>query len=268
MGAQIAKAIQRVSRLNSPATIEYKLRVRKRTEHYKGRFLPHAEHQIIATIRNITERKLAEKRLRQSLREKEILLREIHHRVKNNLLLVSSPLSLQVQQHDQNECRHIFLECQRRIKSMAMIHEELDKSHDLALVDIRSYILNLIAHLQQLYHSGTRQICWDVNIARMRFSIELAIPIALIVNELIANALKHAFPGRSKGTIRIALSRRRGGSTLLVVSDDGIGPPKHVEQGSSRPLGMRLVRLLVEQIDGEIECTSDAGSEFRICQNS
>ena len=214
-------------------------------------------------FRDITDRKHAEEQLRKSLEEKEVLLREIHHRVKNNLQIISSLLYLQSRSIADGRAIEIFKESQNRIRSMALIHETLYRSGDLARIDLREYIRSLIKFLVTSYNVASRGIAFDVDIADISLSMDTAVPCGLIINELVSNSLKHAFTA-GKGKLLIKFHQIGEDQFEIVVKDDGIGLPADFDIDTSPTLGLRLVKTLVRQIDGELETRRNGGTEFRI----
>jgi PAS domain S-box-containing protein len=213
-------------------------------------------------LRNeVAERTRAQEELSASLHEKEVLLKEIHHRVKNNLQIISSLLSLQTSNHD-NDPTAALRESQDRIRSMALIHEKLYRSADVARVDFREYAEGLMAGLQRSYFPGPGvRVFADVE--NVSLDIDLAIPCGLIVNELVSNSLKYAFGNGREGEIRVALARD-GGKYVLTVSDNGPGLPPGVDFRDTPSLGLQLVNMLVSQLEGTIELDCSQGTRFKI----
>lgn len=199
----------------------------------------------------------------QSLAEKEALLREIHHRVKNNLQVVSSLLGLQSRTAANPETSKTLQESQNRIHSMALLHESLYQSDSLAEVDFPGYITQLTEYLFQSY--GRRdQVQLQTDMDSVRLNIDMAVPCGLIINEVLSNSLKHAFPEGREGEVRIALREEPPGTAQLVLADNGIGLRQDVDWTTSRTLGLRLVRTLAQQLHGELEVESGAGTEVRL----
>lgn len=219
---------------------------------------------IEGIARDITERKLAEEALKQSLKEKEILIREIHHRVKNNMQVISSILNLQSALLDDPRAKAAFKECQYRIKSMAMVHEKLYRARDLSSIDFADYLNTLTRHifLEQQVRPDQVQLLLDIE--QINLDINRAVPLGLIINELITNAFKHAFPSGRKGHIWVSLKRRDGQTAELTVKDDGVGFPKGLDWKKAESLGLVIINTLVEQIDGKIELIPDGGTEFKV----
>jgi PAS domain S-box-containing protein len=215
-------------------------------------------------LRDITARKIADEAIRASLREKEVLLKEIHHRVKNNLQVVSSLLGLQSRTITDSTTRKAFQESQNRVHSMALIHESLYQSENLSKINFPAYIDQLAAHLFRSYGADPARIRISASIGDLRLPIDTAVPCGLIVNELVSNSLKYAFPGERSGVIRIEMREDGCGRIRLEVSDDGIGLPEGIDFRSTRSLGLRLVRTLADQLGGTTEMASAPGARITI----
>jgi PAS domain S-box-containing protein len=216
----------------------------------------------ITNVQDITERKRAEEQMLGSLREKEVMLKEIHHRVKNNLQIISSLLSLQSENIGNENPVRLFLESQDRIRSMALIHEKLYQSRDMARVDFAGYVRSLTANLVRSYTRGQNvRVCVDIR--DVSLGIDTAIPCGLIINELVSNALKYAFPDGRAGEVRVGLDWD-GHAYTLTVADDGVGLPPGFDIRETRTLGLQLVSTLVDQLDGTIELVSTPGTLIRI----
>ena len=222
-------------------------------------------HGSMFSVTDISERKRAEEKIKTSLQEKEVYLREIHHRVKNNLQVVSSLLYLQSKNVSDPQMLEILLESLERVRSIALIHEQLYKSVDLTHVNFRDYLHSLTTNLFQTHgiKGGGIKLKTDIN-ERVSLIIDKAIPCGLIVNELVSNALRHAFADRSKGTIFIELRQNDDGTASLVVGDDGIGLPSHIDFRHTPSLGLQLVNTLVNQLGATIELTSKKGTVFTV----
>jgi PAS domain S-box-containing protein len=217
----------------------------------------------IAQGQDITERKRVEKQIMASLREKEILLREIHHRVKNNLQIISALLNLQSKHAKDNETLEIFRESQNRIKSMALIHDQLYQFKDLAKINMAEYIQKLTTDLFYSYGVGRDRIELKLNAHDVLLGVNTAIPCGLVINELVSNSLKHAFQDRMKGEICIDF-RSNNHAFTLIVSDSGVGFPRDLDFRNTETLGLELVITLVEQLKGTIELDRSTGTTFKI----
>ncbi|CAG0969121.1 putative sensor histidine kinase pdtaS [Methanosarcinales archaeon] len=220
---------------------------------------------IIEAYRIDQRRKLAEKQIEVSLTEKETLLKEIHHRVKNNMQIVSSLLDHQKQYIKDKNVIGIFTESQNRIASMSLVHEKLYQSKDLAKIEFNEYINDLAANLFQSYAANSGNIKLNMNIENIQMDIDFAIPCGLIINELVTNSLKYAFPEDRKGEIRIVLRKTDKEMFELVIGDNGIGLPKDMDFKKTDSLGLHLVTILAEnQLHGEINLIRNMGTEFQI----
>ncbi len=214
--------------------------------------------------RDITERKLAEDKIKASLQEKETLLKEIHHRVKNNLQIISSLLRLQSRHIEDRQTMDLVSESQNRVRSMALVHEQLYQSSNLAEVDLQKYIRNLTSNLLRSYSINSCQIHLTINVEPIALGVDLAIPCGLIINELISNCLKYAFSGRRKGEIRVSLHSSEKNSFILAIKDDGVGLPDNLDLHTTNTLGLQLVRRLTKQLGGIVELNRHQGTEFKI----
>jgi len=220
--------------------------------------------QILGVSRDITERLKMEEEIKKSLNEKEMLLKEIHHRVKNNLMVISSLLNLQSQYIKDKEALNVFRESQNRAKSMALIHERLYRSTDLKRIDFGEYIQSLATDLFRTYVADPSLIKLNMNVESIMLDINTAIPLGLIVNELISNSMKHAFPDERKGEINIDFHKDKENVLKLTVNDDGIGFPEALDFRNTESLGLQLVNNLTQQINGEIELDRTDGTTFKI----
>ena len=218
---------------------------------------------ILIICSDITERKMAENEIKASLKEKDVLLKEIHHRVKNNMQIISSLLNLQKQYVEEDEAVDVLIESQNRVKSMAMVHEKLYQSRDLTKINVPEYISKLIKDLFFSYAIKEEEIKPILNIENLVLNMETAIPCGLIINELISNSLKYAFPPGRKGKIFVSLQEKNN-KFELKIGDDGIGLPKGLDFKKTGSLGLQLVNSLVGQIDGDIELDSSHGTEYTI----
>ena len=212
---------------------------------------------------DITELKDAENKIKASLKDKEVLLREIHHRVKNNMQIISSLLNLQIDYLNDEDAVDVLKESQNRVKSMAMIHEKLYLSTDLTKINFVDYIQSLISNLFYSYNVKEDHIKPILKIEDVNLNIETAIPCGLIITELISNCLKYAFPNQMKGKIIISLKQVED-KFELIISDNGIGLPENININKIKTLGILLVKSLTEQIDGKISIQRKNGTQFKI----
>lgn len=221
-------------------------------------------HYHLWRYEDITDRKRNEERIRASLKEKEVLLKEIHHRVKNNLQVISSLLNLQANQIRDRETAQVFRDSQSRVRAMSLVHERLYQSSDLARIDFAGYVEDVTRHLLRSYQSGPRGVRLKVDVDPVSFNIDTAIPCALIINELVSNSLKYAFPNGKDGEILIRLNQTDTEDLNLCISDNGIGFPANVSWEKTDSLGLQLVRSLTDQLNGSITCQLDRGAQFDI----
>lgn len=218
------------------------------------------QFQIIA--RDITNIKETQKKLEVALEEKELLVKEIHHRVKNNLMVISSLLNLQAAYIKDKAALNIFRDSQNRAKSMALIHERLYHSTDLKRIDFGDYIRSLATDLFHTYIHNPN-INLNLNVENIMVDINTAVPLGLIVNELTTNSMKHAFPNDNLGEIKVQFYSEDE-NLILKVSDDGVGIPEDLDVKNTDTLGLKLVNSLTTQINGEIELDRSNGTEFKI----
>lgn len=210
----------------------------------------------------VIRRSLAEEAIKKSLTEKEALIREVHHRVKNNMQVVSSLLNLQTQQVEGEEAKKVLLESQNRVKSIAILHEKSFQSSDLNHVKFNEYIPRIVADLFYSYHIQPEQVKQVIEVEDVTLNIETAVPCGLIISELVSNSLKHAFPPGKKGEIHVSLESND--KYTLIISDNGIGLPDELDYKKPDTLGLQLVNSLVNQMDGEINLNKSHGTEFSI----
>lgn len=227
-----------------------------------------AEGKVVAFAgisRDITERKRSEEQIRSSLLEKETLLREIHHRVKNNMQVISSLLRLQSKYIKDKDDIEIFKDSQNRISSMALVHEKLYQSGDFTKIDFNVYSKDLVKSIFLFYGAISSRIVPTIKVENVSLGIDSAIPCGLIINELVTNSLKHAFPDGRKGDIKISMERTGENEFELVVSDNGTGIAQGIDFDNSNSLGLHLVKILAQnQLNGEIILNRDHGTEIKI----
>lgn len=220
-------------------------------------------YRIAGIMDDVTESKQAIEQIKTSLHEKEVLLKEIHHRVKNNMQVITSLLSLQSKTIGDGKALAVFEDSQNRVKSMALIHETLYQSKDLSRIDFAEYLQKLVAHVSRSYRIRPNAVKINLHVNDVALSIDTAVPCGLIINELASNALKYAFPADTKGEVNITFARADDQYTLCV-SDTGVGLPPDFDPEQSKSLGMKLVRMLTTQLSGEIECRNGVGTSFQI----
>jgi PAS domain S-box-containing protein len=222
---------------------------------------------IASQVGSSIQRLKAEEQIKDSLKEKEILLKEIHHRVKNNMQIISSLLNLQSRHVSEDKDAELFRDSQNRVHSMALVHEKLYKSEDLSRIEFAEYIRSLAVELSRTYEMNASMIKFDIHVKEVYLSVDLAIPCALIINELISNSLKYAFQDGREGIIRIEfnmLNAKEGDAYTLKVSDNGIGIPKDFDYRNVDTLGLELVNTLTKQLKGNIELDRSEGAKFTI----
>jgi two-component sensor histidine kinase/HAMP domain-containing protein len=208
------------------------------------------------------EQQMNERQLRASLDEKEILLKEVHHRVKNNLQIISSLLRLQARRVSEPSSRVTLQESQNRIYSIALVHEQLYRLGELRSIQFRQYARSLAATLVSMYMGRSSRVSVDVSGANVELGVDVAVPCGLIVNELLTNSLKHGFPDARTGRVWVSLAVEADGNVLLDVGDDGVGLPSNRDWSEYSSLGLQLVRRLVAQLRGSVEVTGNEGVRF------
>lgn len=217
--------------------------------------------QVLGVSTDITARKLSDELTKKSLREKEMLLQEIHHRVKNNLQIIVSLLKLQSKYvHDKRDF-DVFQKSRARVETMSMIHEKLYKSKDISSIDLGVYAEDLANHLLKAYNVNHEHIELVINSEEINLGIDSAIPCGLIINELMINILKYAFPEKEKGKIEINI-KKAGEYINLIVKDNGIGLPENFDSKNNESLGLQLVHTLIKQLDGTLIISSENGTKF------
>jgi two-component sensor histidine kinase len=206
----------------------------------------------------------SEEHLKTSLGEKDVLLKEIHHRVKNNMQVISSLVDLQADEVGDAALRGIFQDVVNRVRSMAMVHEKLYQSGDLARVEFADYTETLLGYLWRALKGAASGIQLDLDLAPVFLPVNLAVPCGLVLNELFSNALKHAFNGRESGRVTVSLQEDADGKVQLEVRDDGIGLPPGLDSQKAGSLGLRLVQMLARQLKATVAVKSDSGTVFTI----
>jgi two-component sensor histidine kinase len=198
------------------------------------------------------------------LHQRETMLREIHHRVKNNMQVMSSLLSLQSRAASNPETSRMLEENQNRIQSMALLHEILYQSEDLAVVDFSKYLRRMVDHLFRSFGVDNRQIRLHFELDPVSLELDDALPCGLLISEVISNSLKHGFPDGREGEVRIVLRRQSATVVLLILSDNGVGLPDQLDWTKTRSLGLRLVRVLAQQLRAELDIRSESGTQVKL----
>jgi PAS domain S-box-containing protein len=220
---------------------------------------------VIGTVVDITERKENEEHLRQSLREKEILLKEVHHRVKNNMQVISSLLNLQAARIGDPVLKAAFRDSQSRVRAMAMIHETLYQSETISRINLRPYLTKLATNLYQTYNTSPARVTLNLDAEDVLLDIDQAIPCGLVLNELITNSLKYAFPENRKGQISLGVHKDGKGNVVLEFGDNGVGLPEDMDIRNTDTLGLSLASKLMErQIGGTIEVSRNNGVYYTL----
>lgn len=219
---------------------------------------------VVSAIRDITDRKEIEAQLRISISEKEILLKEVHHRVKNNLQVISSLLNFQADSLTDEKARRMFQDTRSRIKSIALIHERLYQSEDLTHIDFADYVRGLMDDLFESYGVARDRVTLQVAVDSVTLDVDTLVNCGFIVSELVSNALKYAFPNERRGRISISMRSESPGRNVLRVADDGVGLPATSSNSKTSSLGLKLVRGLAKEIGGELDVQSDGGATFTI----
>ncbi|HEX5735265.1 MAG TPA: PAS domain S-box protein [Blastocatellia bacterium] len=220
-------------------------------------------YRVAGVIDDVTERKQALEQIKRSLHEKEVLLKEIHHRVKNNMQVITSLLNLQSKTIKDEQALSVFQDSQNRVKSMALIHETLYQSEDLSRINFAEYLQKLVAHVTRSYRIRPDAVRINVNVDDVSLPIDTAVPCGLIINELASNSLKYAFPAETQGEVNITFARADA-QYVLRVSDTGVGLPDGFDPDKGKSLGMKLVRMLTGQLCGRLECRNGVGTTFEI----
>lgn len=218
----------------------------------------------LAMVSDISDRLKAEEKIQASLKEKEVLLKEIHHRVKNNLYVISNLLDLQSDTIDDQRIQSLFADSQNRIQTMALIHEQLYQSDSLAKINFGDYIQSLVDNLLSSLDTSLCQIQATVNAEPIHLDLETAIPCGLLINELVTNSFKYAFKNRLQGEIKIELHSIKDDQYQLIISDDGVGIPQHIDWQDTPSLGLRLVKILAEQLEANIDFDRSQGTCFTL----
>jgi PAS domain S-box-containing protein len=266
---RVEKCTMRIPFEAVPDTMEYRIRRKdgmlrwiKNTpvSHYNSSGALVSRDSIVI---DITERKTAEENVRKLLKEKGILLREVNHRIKNNMASLASILSLQAHAATETIVKEALLEAQGRVESMLALYDKIYRQEDYRFISTKEYFDELMSYIMAALCPGSG-ICIELRIDDMPLNAERLFPLGILANELITNAIKHAFPQNRAGTIRVGFFSNPGGACLFSVADNGIGLPESIDLGDSTGLGLMLINELTKQLNGSIEINRSAGTEFRV----
>ncbi|RPI16702.1 MAG: response regulator [Ignavibacteriae bacterium] len=226
------------------------------------RLVPVIERAILESEEKL-KRKNAENLIRQSLRDKEILLKEIHHRVKNNLQIISSIIKLQASYSTDPHTKDICKDLQTRVMAMALIHQKLYQTESLSKIDFKDYLQKLVFQLVNVYRLSEQQIFVNLNLENLELDVDTAVPCGMLISEIVSNSLKHAFPNGNNGEISIKVDKQES-YYMLNVKDNGIGLPNDKDLTSAHSLGMQLIKSLTAQLAGTLNIKTNHGTEYNI----
>jgi PAS domain S-box-containing protein len=267
LAQEIKENIEKTFLTNELITQNYSLTLESKEEktmvHYENRYSKLNENELVIISRNITDTIEYESKLIESVKEKEILLKEVHHRVKNNLQVINSILNLQSSYVKDDETLQIIIESQNRIRSMSYIHESLYQTKDFSHISFDAYITNLVQNLVHSYQVSTEKIKLKLDVDPINLALDQAIPCGLILNELITNAMKYAYPNNKGGEISISVKEKHN-KISMSIADFGVGLPKGFKIDDSETLGLSLVDTLIDQVDGQLSLKTEGGTEFLI----
>jgi PAS domain S-box-containing protein len=220
----------------------------------------------LSLLEDITARKHADQQIEASLKEKEVLLREVYHRVKNNLQVISSLLNLQSDAIRDPETLRLIRDTQDRVRSMALVHEKLYRAKDLSRIDFAEYAQQLVTMLARSYRTASKPVNVRFDLAKVRLNLDTSVPCGLILNELVSNALKYAFPnaGLVEAEVSVTLGAEQEGFYLLTIADNGVGVPSEIDICNTPTLGLQVVTMLSEQLGGSVELERGNGAKFRV----
>ena len=226
--------------------------------------IPSEKYGVLVVYGDITNRKLAETKIKASLKEKETLLQEVHHRVKNNMQVITSLLQLQSNNIENNQIKEALKGSQSRVYAMSAVHEMLHGSENLSEIDLKSYLSKITTSIYQTYSADHKKVKLNSNVENIPINLNQAYPLGLIINELISNSLKYAFPDDREGEIKVSI-KKQDKELKLIIMDDGVGVPENFDWKNSKSLGLKLICTLVEnQLDGSIDMESKNGTKFAI----
>ena len=255
---EVHEALARVVQAAEPVTLEFSLDVGQGEQHFEARVAASGEAEAIIVARETT----AKKRVQEAQRH-EILLKEIHHRVKNNLQVISSLLSLQATSARDERVRSLLDESRHRVRSVALIHERLYRGGTVG-TGYAQYVRDLADQLVRFYKGESGQVRIDIDVDDIPMDMDMSVPVGLIINELLTNSLAHAFPKDRHGSIRVSMKRAGGGRIEIGISDDGVGFPPEIDYRNPSSLGLRIVNMLAQQLKATLEVDGRDGTRFRV----
>ena len=243
----------------TPQVLAYDVDVDGSRRSFEERVVASGEEEAIVLVRDVTAQKQSEEARRNA-----VLLKEIHHRVKNNLQVISSLLALQASATSDAKTRALLAESRDRVRSMALIHEKLYQTADQRGISFAGYVRDLATHLRRSYAGNSETVVMGIDMEEVSLTIDISVPCGLIINELLSNALKYAFPDGRRGTIGVVLRRGENGEVILTIKDDGVGMPGGMDFRNPSTLGLRIVNILVEQLKGTLSLNPGPGTSFTI----
>jgi two-component sensor histidine kinase/ABC-type amino acid transport substrate-binding protein len=258
------QCITKVLATGEGSSFDYRLTVLGKDQHYEARVAPLDEERVVAIIRNVTQTRDAREKLEQALSEKEIMLKEIHHRVKNNLQVINSILRLQSHFITDAHAQELFLETRNRVLSMSLVHEKLYQSSDLEHINFSEYLRALTYTVIHSFKTPHDRFDVEFNMEEMDIDVNIAVPCGLIINELVTNALKYGLRGNPEGRLRITHYCDEEENCTVIVSDNGPGYPDGFTIDNDETLGMQLTAALVDQLHGELHFTNDNGAKAEL----
>ncbi|GDX79907.1 hypothetical protein LBMAG42_17180 [Deltaproteobacteria bacterium] len=261
-GDRLLGSLQEVRSSGTAKRLEYQVVTESGTLDLEARLVAGVGDDVLVVIRDVSAQKAIERRMRSALAEKDVLLREIHHRVKNNLQVVSSLLNLADDRLEDPGARALLAHTRDRVRTIALVHDQLHRSADLAQVGFGAYLRVLATHLPQVVGEGSDRIGIVVSGEDLTLPLDIAVPCGLIVNELVTNAFQHAFPNHRWGTVSISIRGRADGRVELVVRDDGDGPPPGWDPRAAGGTGLELVFTFADQVDAEVSVVVSSGVSF------
>lgn len=265
---RIDSAIENALQQKQGYDLQFRIRRRNgelRYIHGRGQYSNGSRERLAGTMLDITEQKQFEDALQQSLQEKEVLLREIHHRVKNNLYVISCLLNMQAEIVQEKTASAALRESERRVMAMASIHESLYGHNRLDRINFSEYAQTLVQNLLESYVQSGAEIEGKFSLAPIELDIEQAIPCGLILNELVTNALKYAYPHQASGSISVTFQQIADQKVSLSVADNGPGLPAEFDWNGSKSLGITIIKLLTKQLGGTLQIeSSDTGATFML----